>query len=256
MIPWPLAEVLAARKAQWQNAHEQLDLAIAQQYGIYHDDTAVEATGVRGILQMFLFAPDDATHVEQLLTLAGFPRGAHILDCGCGTGEMDALIRQHRPDLRLTLLNKSMAQLRCCPREQRIAGDMQWLPFADATFDAMLLCYTLGYGPIDTVFSEAACVVKPGGQLVLADMVCVAANQETGAEAILLLLGYKCYGGTRIDTVAAQYGFELVQRSTPTYLHPAVVHLWTEQEREILFHDIWPDVLVFQRKGNLSVVVQ
>ena len=245
-----LYDTLASRHAQRQHAHEQLDLVIAKQYGMYHDDTAVEAAGVRGILQMFLFAQDDATHVERLLAIAGLPNGASVLDCGCGTGELDLFIQHQRSDLRLTLLNKSMAQLRCCPRERRILGDMQWLPFTDNTFDAMLLCYTLGYGAIDTVFSEAARVVKPGGKFVLSDMICVADNQATGAEAILLLLGYKCYGEQRIDTVATQHGFALVQRSTPAYLHPAVVPLWTAQERETIFHDIQPEVMVFQRKDD------
>ena len=140
-----------------------------------------------------------------------------------------------------------MAQLRFCQRERRILGDMQWLPFTHASFDAVLLCYTLGYGAINTVFSEAARIVKPGGKFVLADMVCISASQETGAEAILLLLGYKCYGEQRIDTVATQHGFALAQRSTPAYLHPAVVPLWTVQERETLFHDICPEVMVWHR---------
>ena len=242
-------ETLAHRRNTWRAAHEQLDLTIAQQYGLYHDDTAVEAAGVRGILQMFLFAPDDATHVERLLAFADFPREASILDCGCGTGEFDVLIQQQRPDLHLTLLNKSMAQLQCCSRERRIAGDMHALPFAEAAFDAMLLCYTLGYGSIETVFSEAARILRPGGQLVLADMVCIAASQETGAEAILLLLGYKCYGIDRIDAAAAARGFTWVRSASPHHLHPSVAPLWTEHERHILFHDVSPDVIVFQRRA-------
>ena len=253
-MAWSLAHVLAARRASWKAAHESLDLAIAKKYGIYHDDAAVEAAGVRGILQMFLFAPDDATHVERLLAFADFPRGASILDCGCGTGELDLLIQQQRPDLRLTLLNKSLAQLSCCPPERRVQSDMHALPFCDASFDAMLLCYTLGYGAIDTVFSEAARILRPGGQLVLADMVCVAANQETGAEAILLLLGYKCYGNAHIDAVATSRGFTWVRSASPRHLHPSVVPLWTEHERQLLFRDVWAEVAVFEKTGGTSAI--
>lgn len=250
MIHGTVAEVLAARRAVWRDAHEHLDLAIAQQYGLYRDDKAVEATGVRGILQMFLFDTDEAKHVERFLALCDFPQGSHILDCGCGTGEMDVLIQQQRPDLRLTLLNKSMAQLRCCPCNDRIVGDMQTLPFADASCDGMLLCYTLGYGAIGAMFSEAARILRPGGQLALADMVCIGANQETGAEAILLLLGYKCYGNDRIDAVAASHGFTWVRSASPHCLHPAVVPLWTEHERQLLFRDVWADVTVFEKTGD------
>ena len=249
-----LAHALASRRTEWRAAHEQLDLAIAKKYGIYHDDAAVEVAGVRGILQMFLFNTDDAEHVATLLSLCVFPPDSHILDCGCGTGEMDVLIKDQRPDLRLTLLNKSLTQLSRCPPESRVRGDMHVLPFRDGSFNAMLLCYTLGYGSIETVFSEAARILRPGGQLVLADMVCIAASQETGAEAILLLLGYKCYGIDRIDAAAAARGFTWVRSASPHHLHPSVAPLWTEHERQLLFRDVWAEVAVFEKTGGTSAI--
>lgn len=254
MIPGTIAEMLAARRTAWRDAHEELDLTIARQYGLYHDDAAVEAAGVCGILQMFLFATSEPEHVARFLEFCVFPPGAHILDCGCGTGEFDALIRQQRPDVHITLFNKSLAQLSRCPPERRVRGDMHALPFLEDSFDVMLLCYTLGYGAIGQVFGEAARILRPGGQLVLADMVCIGANQETGAEAILLLLGYKCYGNDRIDAVAAAHGFTWARSASPHCLHPSVVPLWTEHERQLLFRDVWADVTVFEKTGGAGAI--
>lgn len=242
-----LDQILACRRASWRDDHEYLDLAIAQQYGIYHDAAAVEAADVRGILQMFLFYNNEKGHVAKFLELCAFAPGAHILDCGCGTGEFDVLINQYRPDLQITLLNKNQAQLSCCPPGRRIHGDMHALPFLDGSFDVILLCYALGYGFIDAVFSEAARILRPGGQLVLADMPCVAANQEIGAEAILLLLGYKCYGNKRIHAVAKAYGFTWMRSASPRHLHPSVVPLWTEHERTLVFRDVRAVVTVYEK---------
>lgn len=243
-----LRNIFTERRALWRHAHEELDLVMGRHYGVYHDDAAVKLANVRGILQMFLVGIDTADHVTRMLRLCDFPHGAHILDCGCGTGEMDTLIQQQRPDLRLTLLNKSMAQLEYCCSTARLCGDMHSLPFADASFDAMFLCYVLGYGAIDTVMSEAARVVKPRGKLVVADMVCQAGQ----AEAILLLFGYKCYAYDRLIDSASLHGLSVATEMKADILHPDIMPLFSEADREMLFKGIVPIITIFQ-EGDYAI---
>lgn len=236
--------LLASRRAQWQEAHEQLDLAIGRQYSLYADETLVVQYGRRGILQMFFAAPDEAGHVQALLEYGAFAHGSHILDCGCGTGEMARMLCMLRPDLRITLLNKSLAQLRHCP-VPRLAGDMHALPFLDESFDAVLLCYTLGYGAIAPVFREIRRVLKPGGTLVLADMT---SAEDTAGTAILLLLGYKCYPWWRIQQEAARSGLPCLQTASPAYCHPEMEQFASKAIQEALFTGIIPVIAVFRRE--------
>lgn len=245
-----LQTLLSTRRQTWRRAHEQLDLTLGRQYSLYHDDAAVEAAHVRGILQMFLFAPDEKGHVDTFLTMCNFPSDAHVLDCGCGTGDMASLIRHQRPDVRLTLLNTSMAQLRCCGTHTLVAGDMHALPFPAASFDAMLLCYALGYGAIDLVLSEAARVLKPSGTLVVTDMVAEYGN----AEAILLLLGYKCYTCSRLLNSAHRHGLFVCHESAVPILHPMVSSLWPEEDYQELFRDIVPKMIIFTRGESYATM--
>ena len=48
-----------------------------------------------------------------------------------------------------------------------VQGNILKMPFADETFDALLMCGVLEYTPLDTGLQEAARVLKAGSRLVL-----------------------------------------------------------------------------------------
>jgi len=101
------------------------------------------------------------------------PQRAHILDLGCGTGALlraletcgvtgvgadisPAMLqraRHHRPDGRFVQL------------------DGPQLPFPDDHFDAVVSLLSWRYLDWDPVLAEVARVVRPGGRLLLVDMV-------------------------------------------------------------------------------------
>lgn len=106
--------------------------------------------------------------------------GLSVLDCGCGTGEMLALIaRQVAPgmvcggDLSSTMLAE--ARTRAAPmglvnlRFESI--DVQALPFADASFDRVLATQLLVHVPDPRGALRQLCrVTAPNGLVAIADM--------------------------------------------------------------------------------------
>lgn len=142
---------------------------------IYHDDALVGrltreivSKGHR-ILQSHKFGNSDREHVATLLQLMD-PPGPRLLDLGCGVGEMSRLMKILRPDLEPVLLNLSEAQLEMCPDFPKVCGKIDAIPCGDSTFDAALLAYALGHGSLIATCSEVARVLRPGGHLLVYDI--------------------------------------------------------------------------------------
>jgi len=219
--PWPNT-VIAERLTSLLAHREMLDHIIGQQYTPYTDDAQVKALSpVPRLLQLFLYEVEERAHARALLARWQPPEGAHVLDVGCGTGSCAALLQAERPDLTFTLLNQSQVQLRDCPPcWPRVAATMHRLPLVDACVDAVLLAYTLGYGLVAPVLAEARRVLRPGGILILYDMV----PKYQDADVTLVTLGYKCYPLARLLAATEQAGFFL-QRYEPVPVpvrHPAL----------------------------------
>ena len=99
---------------------------------------------------------------------ASLPKGAAILDVGCGTGEH--LKRALSHGLVAVGLEPAeamrQAAIRNVPEARIEAGVATELPFADGEFDALLMIEVLRYlhqEDIDQALREARRVLKPGG---------------------------------------------------------------------------------------------
>jgi SAM-dependent methyltransferase len=94
------------------------------------------------------------------------PPGATVLDAGCGSG------RSFRYELQegCRVVGVDIgAELRDNPNvASRVRGDVQRLPFADASFDAVLASHVMEHLPRpDEALAEVARVLKPGGRFLL-----------------------------------------------------------------------------------------
>lgn len=123
-----------------------------------------------------LHSPD--AEVERCLAeaLADAPLGV-VLDIGTGTGRMAELFAERADrvvalDKNLEMLRVARAKLQHLPAAQieLVQGDFADLPFADASFDTVLLHQVLHFAPDPApALAEAARVIRAGGRIAIVD---------------------------------------------------------------------------------------
>lgn len=114
--------------------------------------------------------------VRANLTLAfrrlRLPPGAAVLDAGCGTGALLAHLARQVPSARLTGLDVAPHAAAAARRKSGaaiVAGSVNALPFADASFDAMFSVDVLYHRAVHQrlALAEAIRCLRPGGALVV-----------------------------------------------------------------------------------------
>lgn len=103
------------------------------------------------------------------------PPAARLLDVACGTGALLRRLRATHPAAVLCGVDVSapmlaVARARAGAETSLAQADAARLPFADATFDAVVSASALHHWPRpERVLAEMARVVRPGGRVVLTD---------------------------------------------------------------------------------------
>jgi ubiquinone/menaquinone biosynthesis C-methylase UbiE len=95
-------------------------------------------------------------------------RPARVLEVGCGWGELaEWLARDTAAQVVAVDLSERMVELARARGVDAQVGDVQELPFADASFDVAVAAWMLYHVPdLDRGISELARVLRPGGILV------------------------------------------------------------------------------------------
>ena len=123
-----------------------------------------------------LHSPDADVERRLIAALADAPLGT-VLDIGTGTGRMaelfaDSAERVVALDKNLEMLRVARAKLQHLPaaRIEMVQGDFYDLPFADASFDTVLLHQVLHFAPDPApALAEAARVLRRGGRIAIVD---------------------------------------------------------------------------------------
>jgi demethylmenaquinone methyltransferase/2-methoxy-6-polyprenyl-1,4-benzoquinol methylase len=107
---------------------------------------------------------------------AGVQPGQRLLDCACGTG----VIAAHAQELvgadgEVTALDPSLPMLAVAARRgvrHRVAAVAERLPLTDASIDIVTMGYALRHvADLGIAFAEFARVLRPGGRLLILEMV-------------------------------------------------------------------------------------
>lgn len=134
-----------------------------------------------------------------------------VLDAGSGTGIVTLAFHDAGLEFRrIVSLDLSMKSLEVARDEMRkrrarsksslVQGNVLTLPFADETFDLLLMCGVLEYTPLDSGLKEAARVLKPGAPLVFLPV-----KPSIVGTMLELLYNFKIHPLTKVRTAAARY---------------------------------------------------
>lgn len=111
--------------------------------------------------------------------LADLPEGGSILDVGCGGGQLAVAIAARRPDVQVTGIDLSAAQVaRARKRGAALGGRVRFvegsalsLPFDDASFDAVASVASIKHWPDPARgLAELVRVARVGGSLAVAEV--------------------------------------------------------------------------------------
>jgi len=135
-----------------------------------------------------------------------------VLDAGSGTGIItlgfqDAGYKPRRAvalDLSFNSLKVSMEEIkkrkRYAKRTDAVQGNILKLPFADGTFDMVMMCGVLEYAPLDDGLRETARVLKSGARLVL-----VPVKPSIVGSVLELLYNFKIHPLESVRHAAGKY---------------------------------------------------
>jgi len=105
--------------------------------------------------------------------LAQFPEG-ELLDAGCGPGVLArSLLDSPAHNYRITLLDQSEAMIRYCVAHDNgnkvlaVVGDLERLPFGDASFDITVSTGALEYTDARATVAQLSRVTRPGGVVLV-----------------------------------------------------------------------------------------
>lgn len=137
---------------------------------------------------------------------------SYVLDAGCGTGIVtlafqDANFRPARiAALDLSIKSLAVAREQFAKRKKyskttdAVQGNVLKMPFADETFDLVLMCGVLEYTPLDAGLAEAARVLKRGSPLVLLPV-----KPSVVGSVLELLYNFKIHPLAEVRVAAARY---------------------------------------------------
>lgn len=108
----------------------------------------------------------------------GYPAGARVLEVGCGTGAQTVQLIARSPGMQLVCVDLSavsLEQARARVTAQEPTADVEWLqgnlfelPFDDASFDHLFVCFVLEHLP-DPVAALRSLrrLLRPGGTITV-----------------------------------------------------------------------------------------
>lgn len=210
----------------------------------------VMARGIR-LFETHRFADTDAGQVKLFHKSLAPEPGSLVLDAGCGIGEVSRLMAELDPSLRFVMANISSIQIRHAPAGPRfhaVLADLHDLPVAMGCIDAAI--YASALCQLDTLpaLREAARVIRPGGRLLIVDMVRDAGD---GWE-MEALLGARVLRRAELERHVGRAGFRIDRSFIPAGDSDHFQAMLDEAALGHLLRGVAPIVIAATRSSSLG----
>ena len=159
--------------------------------------------------------PGGVELTERGLAHCAFGGGERVADLGCGPGVTLALLAER--GLSPVGMDRSAAMLQEAERRLSgvplLAGTLEGLPFRDACMDGIVCecVLSLSYTP-ERALGEMGRVLRPGGRLLLTDIVVREGSHGAGAKRFSVEDMEELYAGIRL--ACEEYGVDIVGGDT------------------------------------------
>lgn len=157
------------------------------------------------------FSTNPTVYFEWMYDQLNFKENMHVLEAGCGTGELwRTNLPRLKAGLNITLLDLSAGMAAAArsiinndPQFRFAAADAQFLPFSSSYFDRVIANYMLYHVPdISLAVSELRRVMAPGG------MLCAATNSINHMRELGDLMDRFGLSVNTLHDFATRYGLE------------------------------------------------
>ena len=144
--------------------------------------------------------------------------GAHILDVGCGPGNVEALLLEDERAYQITGIDLSSELLNIArvrtPSVQYVLGDIRKLPLSMNAYDAVIASFCLPHLTDDEamkLLADIAQLLKPGGLFYLSTMAGEGSTCEAASFSQGDMLFYNFYSEDLLREALARNGLEVLQ---------------------------------------------
>ncbi len=151
---------------------------------------------------------------------------AAILSIGCGSGELEKHLQQsHHRVIGLDLSHPMLKRAAQKGLERAVVGDAQRLPFAPASFDALMIMEAIGHLDLEAAFAEAQRVLRKGGRVLITTYTARQGVQKN----------YRKYNFTELAAALRDTGFAIDEQLNLETKRSKVKAVPTEAEATLLY---------------------
>ena len=165
--------------------------------------------GIR-VIQAGMFGSTEAAHAYELYRMISPPKGARVIDMGCGVGEIGRLFLEIDPTVKYLGVTNSATQqahVTAAGLSCRL-GDFASVPVKDGVADVVMFNESIGYGDLTTLLKEAFRLLQPGGVLFIKDW-------DAPLRSLSVDWGYQLTPATAVLQELSGLGFENTVMQSP-----------------------------------------